>query len=324
MVDMKECSKKGCRILLPPNYTYKQCSLCREKHRLMMRDYTRKNKDRLNAQRRQKNTERYGIKSCLACKEDIPYNGNNRSYSKIIYCSDGCSPSSQKEYKNKIAAKSRAKRGPKIYSEEEKKYFRDYYQQNKEKYRKQNKIRYDNRTEEQKEADRKYSKNWHKNMTQEQRDKKNESRRKNRKRPEIRVKERQQLRDWHKKNPHKYREYYEKHRKDPIKVLRRRISNAMRHSLKYNGIKKTNKTFSLLGFTKYELKEHLESQFTDGMSWDNMSEWHIDHIIPVSAFKIDSVEHPDFHTCWALGNLRPMWAKDNLSKGNKIPGVDYI
>ena len=76
-----------------------------------------------------------------------------------------------------------------------------------------------------------------------------------------------------------------------------------------------------MGYTKYELKEHLESQFTGGMSWDNMNEWHIDHIRPVSSFDFDSTEHPDFKKCWALNNLQPLWAEDNLRKNDKWDGV---
>ena len=94
----------------------------------------------------------------------------------------------------------------------------------------------------------------------------------------------------------------------------------LRDSLRHKGIKKTNQTFSLLGYTKYELKEHLESQFTDGMSWDNMSAWHIDHIRPVASFNYDSTDHPDFKKCWALNNLQPLWASDNCSKGAKWDG----
>ena len=117
-------------------------------------------------------------------------------------------------------------------------------------------------------------------------------------------------------------------RKDPnswfnqtMQKITRRMRGRLRQTLKHRGIKKTNKTFSLLGYSKYELREHLESQFTDGMSWDNMSEWHIDHIRPVASFNFDSTEHPDFKKCWALNNLQPLWAKDNMSKNDKWNGV---
>ena len=117
-------------------------------------------------------------------------------------------------------------------------------------------------------------------------------------------------------------------RKDPnswfnqtMQKITHRMRGRLRGSLMHRGIKKTNQTFSLLGYTKYELKEHLESQFTDGMSWDNMSDWHIDHIRPVASFNYDSTDHPDFKKCWSLNNLQPMWAKDNMSKGAKWDGV---
>ena len=60
------------------------------------------------------------------------------------------------------------------------------------------------------------------------------------------------------------------------------------------------------------------------MGWHNMGEWHIDHIIPIAAFNYETNLCPEFKTCWALGNLRQMWARDNIRKKDKIPGVDYI
>ena len=53
------------------------------------------------------------------------------------------------------------------------------------------------------------------------------------------------------------------------------------------------------------------------MGWHNMGEWHIDHIVPVSSFTITSADDADFKACWALTNLRPMWADENRSKGDK-------
>ena len=107
--------------------------------------------------------------------------------------------------------------------------------------------------------------------------------------------------------------------KKPSFVIRRRISGSMRQSLRNkNG---DGKSFNKLGYTVEELHRHLESQFTDGMSWDNMDEWHIDHIRPVASFNFTTVECEDFKKCWALNNLQPLWAKDNMSKGNKWDGV---
>ena len=87
------------------------------------------------------------------------------------------------------------------------------------------------------------------------------------------------------------------------------------------GRNKTSNVWEYLSFTPDELMSQFESQFTDGMSWDNMAEWHIDHIRPISSFDFDSTDHPDFKKCWALNNLQPLWAKDNMSKGAKWDGV---
>ncbi|TQK10236.1 hypothetical protein [Herbaspirillum sp. SJZ107] len=79
-------------------------------------------------------------------------------------------------------------------------------------------------------------------------------------------------------------------------------------------------TMVILGYSREELVAHIERQFTKGMSWAKVlaGEIHIDHIIPVSHFQCRSIHDPGFKACWALSNLRPLWAKDNLSKQDKI------
>ena len=78
---------------------------------------------------------------------------------------------------------------------------------------------------------------------------------------------------------------------------------------------KSAKTHHLLGCTFEELKMHLESQFVNDMSWDNMGKWHIDHIVPLAAFDLTKEENQKlaFHHT----NLQPLWAIDNLKKGAK-------
>ena len=113
----------------------------------------------------------------------------------------------------------------------------------------------------------------------------------------------------------------ERRKTDQVFALRTRVSNLVRNHVAKRGFSKSNTIVKLLGYSIQELKEHLESQFTDGMSWDNRNEWHIDHIRPESSFDYDSTDHPDFKKCWALNNLQPLWAKDNLSKSDKWDGV---
>ena len=84
--------------------------------------------------------------------------------------------------------------------------------------------------------------------------------------------------------------------------------------LKHHGYK--SKTFEIVGCTPEFLKEYLENKFTEGMSWDNYGYygWHIDHIIPLSSAKTEEEIYKLCH----YTNLQPLWANDNLTKGNKL------
>lgn len=128
---------------------------------------------------------------------------------------------------------------------------------------------------------------------------------------------------WNKDNRehvNKYKRDYERKRRaeDPKYRLGIRTRTAVWQLLKERNINKTNKTFILLGYTIEELMNHLESLFTDGMTWDNYGEWHVDHKIPMNSFVFESVDDDGFKECWKLDNLQPLWGKDNLSKGTKL------
>lgn len=74
---------------------------------------------------------------------------------------------------------------------------------------------------------------------------------------------------------------------------------------------------ALIGYTVADLEHHLERQFLPGMSWENMGEWHIDHIQPLASFTYESPDDPEFRAAWALSNLRPLWATANQIKNAK-------
>jgi len=106
-----------------------------------------------------------------------------------------------------------------------------------------------------------------------------------------------------------------KRKEDPIFRLSCNIRTRIYYFLKGRNIKKTNKTYDLIGCSPILLKEHIENQFTEGMSWDLVGERiHIDHIIPLSSAKNEEELFKLFH----YTNLQPLWAKDNLKKGKKI------
>ena len=100
--------------------------------------------------------------------------------------------------------------------------------------------------------------------------------------------------------------------------LNRRIRNAIRRSIKGN--KNGRRWEDLVGYTLEQLKKHLEKQFYDGMTWEKFfkSEIHIDHKIPIAVHNFEKPEDEDFKRCWALKNLQPLWAQENLSKHAKI------
>ena len=121
----------------------------------------------------------------------------------------------------------------------------------------------------------------------------------------------------------KYRNHYERERKkqDPQFKLHMRMKSSIHHSLKYGNGKNGRKWEKLVGYTCNDLMKHLQRQFQPGMSWNNYGEWHIDHIVPISAFNFQDAENIDFKRCWALKNLRPLWAQENFAKRNKIDTV---
>ena len=86
----------------------------------------------------------------------------------------------------------------------------------------------------------------------------------------------------------------------------------LNNSLKRLGKSKEGKTIDLLGYSVLDLKVHLESLFTEGMSWENYGDWHIDHIKPVSKFDPET----PMRIVNALSNLQPLWGPDNIRKSD--------
>lgn len=72
-----------------------------------------------------------------------------------------------------------------------------------------------------------------------------------------------------------------------------------------------------LGCSIEFLKQHLESQFQPGMTWENHSPtgWHIDHKRPLDSF--DLTNPMQLKAACHYTNLQPLWAKENFSKSNK-------
>ena len=108
--------------------------------------------------------------------------------------------------------------------------------------------------------------------------------------------------------------YFNSH---PIRKLRSRLRSRTNSFFKYKGYKKKNRTEEILGANWKTVESFMEAKFVDGMNWDNIGEWHIDHIIPLSSAE---TEQEIIKLCHYT-NLQPLWAFDNLSKGNKLDWV---
>ena len=93
--------------------------------------------------------------------------------------------------------------------------------------------------------------------------------------------------------------------------IRRRISLAL------EGKAKSANTLELIGCSVDELKSHLESLFSEGMTWDNYGKggWEMDHIKPCSLFNLSLSE--DQQACFNYKNIQPLWRKENRKKSAK-------
>ena len=122
-----------------------------------------------------------------------------------------------------------------------------------------------------------------------------------------------QVQEWRHKNRDYENQYYAKKRKDPLYKIAHNLRSRLYDFLK--GRIKHKNTQTLTGCSFKELMSHLESKFTKGMSWDNYGKWHIDHIKPLASF--DLLKPKELEKACHYSNLQPLWAKDNLKKGNK-------
>lgn len=86
------------------------------------------------------------------------------------------------------------------------------------------------------------------------------------------------------------------------------------HSLRKPRPKAQLSLEKILGYRFSALVAHVESEFREGMSWENIPEWCIDHIVPRCHFPIDGLRHPNVKRCWKLSNLQLLWPQENVRK----------
>jgi hypothetical protein len=118
----------------------------------------------------------------------------------------------------------------------------------------------------------------------------------------------------HKERNRKY--YSEKYNVDIMFTLKTKIRRRITNYFSKSKLDKLKRTNDILGCDWEILKNHIESQFTEGMTWDNHGQygWHIDHHIPLATAKTEQ----DVYRLNHYTNLKPLWWHENLKKGDKI------
>ena len=116
-----------------------------------------------------------------------------------------------------------------------------------------------------------------------------------------------------KRNRTAYQQKYEQRRRqiDPIFRMRKNLRRRLWGVLK--GKHNEGSAVRDMGCNSEGLRLYIERLFTEGMNWENYGEWHIDHIVPISAFDLQNKE--EFLRAVHYTNLQPLWAFDNISKG---------
>ena len=124
------------------------------------------------------------------------------------------------------------------------------------------------------------------------------------------------------------KKYHHAHLKENEIYKRNRRSNDLNYRIRYNlsnritevlrGNPKLETTMKLVGCSITQLRNHLETKFTKGMTWENYGfyGWHVDHIRPCVSF--DLRKKSEQRKCFHYTNLQPLWAEDNRRKGGKI------
>jgi hypothetical protein len=121
--------------------------------------------------------------------------------------------------------------------------------------------------------------------------------------------------NWRKNNREKCREYTRNrnHKNLQLSAIKW-MRNFLYRTEKQGFTSSKLNTITEFGYTPEQLIQRIECQFQEGMSWNNRKEWHIDHKKPISKFSKGTSPRIINMLC----NLQPIWAIDNLTKGNKF------
>lgn len=233
-----------------------------------------------------------GLKICSHCRRELPldqFSGDKSTSDGLNGQCRSCNSLNAKRYRNSKEGKEALKRGNEKYKKTEK------YKITTARNNKKPRIK----TEEQKLRTKEYHKKWDAEYL------------KSEKGSEIKKRSIKKWRDSGKLTEYRRRKYNSNICFRIETLLRNRICDLLK------GKVKSDHTLNLLGCTVEELKQYLENQFIEGMTWENYGEWQIDHIIPCAYFDL-SIEKNQY-ICFNFRNLQPLWANENRRKRDEVP-----
>lgn len=112
----------------------------------------------------------------------------------------------------------------------------------------------------------------------------------------------------------------EKRETDGVFRVTESLKSRVHYVLRAN---KSHASSKYIGCSNEYLRKWIEYQFDDQMTWDNYSKvWHIDHVIPISAFSLQN-DHCHYF-CFHWSNLRPLNKYENMVKADKIVIEDIV
>jgi hypothetical protein len=123
---------------------------------------------------------------------------------------------------------------------------------------------------------------------------------------------------WYNNNKDKINQY-QKNKKLNNTLYKLSANIRTRISQSLSGYSKSKSTLDILGVKNFEyFKQHIESQFIEGMTWDNYGygkdKWVIDHRIPLVSAKTEQ----EIYSLNHHSNLQPMWWYENMIKGASL------
>lgn len=113
----------------------------------------------------------------------------------------------------------------------------------------------------------------------------------------------------------------EKLKTDPVAKIKKLIRCRLYNALRITYTRKISSAVDELGCSPEFLKLYLETQFQDGMSWDNFGEWQMDHIIPLDRFNLEDID--EFRQACNYTNIQPLWKADNSAKCSMLVDDDW-